>query len=308
MRGWILSLDDVNAERPAERSGFDGTLVHKQNLDAILVHRVTRTSADGFSCLVALPTDAEYFGGDPADLLFIAEVVRQATVFVAHAYYSVPFGHQFLMPALSIHLNKDNKDINIDPTTTIAIEMVVSASKRKGVVSSLEIRMKLRAPEHSVGQATTNALIVAPHIYRRLRLSATSQIASARSESRSTAQDLEGSLTKFRHLGAPAGPLSPTDWPAHQYLLRVDTADRFFFDHELDHVPGMLIVDAARQAVHALDPALEGPLRSLRIEFCRVIELGLRTTVTAQTDGVHEGGRVEFRQDGKLCAFGNLSR
>ncbi|MER6490656.1 AfsA-related hotdog domain-containing protein [Streptomyces griseorubiginosus] len=53
--------------------------------------------------------------------------------------------------------------------------------------------------------------------------------------------------------GGPCAPnvlLSPTGRPDRR-RLRVDTAHPVFFGHPLDHVPGMLLLAAARQAARA---------------------------------------------------------
>ncbi|WP_260845011.1 AfsA-related hotdog domain-containing protein [Streptomyces sp. SLBN-31] len=44
--------------------------------------------------------------------------------------------------------------------------------------------------------------------------------------------------------------LSPLGQP-HRWQLRVDTRHPVLFDHIVDHVPGMLLIEAARQAATA---------------------------------------------------------
>ncbi|MGW1769961.1 AfsA-related hotdog domain-containing protein, partial [Streptomyces sp. NPDC002073] len=48
--------------------------------------------------------------------------------------------------------------------------------------------------------------------------------------------------------------LSPTG-EADRWQLRVDTSHPVLFDHPVDHVPGMLLLEAARQAAFACTPA-----------------------------------------------------
>jgi hypothetical protein len=91
----------------------------------------------------------------------------------------------------------------------------------------------------------------------------------------------------------------------HRWWLRVDTGHPVLFDHPVDHVPGMLLLDAARQAAHAELGAGAVPPLALDADFGRFVELGApcRVEVTARPPlpGDPPGGhrtRVLFRHPG----------
>ncbi len=97
---------------------------------------------------------------------------------------------------------------------------------------------------------------------------------------------------------APSGGIS-------RGLARVDLRDRVFFDHPLDHVPGMLLVAAGLElAEHAAMLQPDGV--SCRLSFTRFCELDAAVEVSA----VRETGanRLEFIQSGRLVARGLLGR
>lgn len=97
---------------------------------------------------------------------------------------------------------------------------------------------------------------------------------------------------------APSGGVS-------RGLVRVDLQDPVFFDHPIDHVPGMLLVVAGLElAEHA---AMLRPANvSFRLTFAKFCELDAPVEVSAS----RETGRksLEFTQSGRSIARGLLGR
>lgn len=58
---------------------------------------------------------------------------------------------------------------------------------------------------------------------------------------------------------------------SHRWLLRVDGCHPVFFDHPVDHVPGMLLVEAARQAAVAATGGRGVPIE-MDTEFRKYVE------------------------------------
>jgi hypothetical protein len=74
--------------------------------------------------------------------------------------------------------------------------------------------------------------------------------------------------------------LSPTAGP-NVWQLRVDTRHPVLFDHQLDHVPGMLLLEAARQgATAALGARSILPL-TMACDFRKYVELDLPCVIEA---------------------------
>ncbi|MCP9274027.1 hotdog family protein [Mycolicibacterium arenosum] len=91
----------------------------------------------------------------------------------------------------------------------------------------------------------------------------------------------------------------------HRGFIRVDPHDPVFFDHPLDHVPGMLQVVAGLElAEHA---ALLRPANvSFRLTFTRFCELDAPVEVSATRET--GGNAFEFIQSGRSIATGLLGR
>jgi hypothetical protein len=81
--------------------------------------------------------------------------------------------------------------------------------------------------------------------------------------------------------------------------LGVDESDPFFFDHPVDHLPGMLLLHTAA-VVHERE--LGVPPRFLSVGFPAFGELRVDTTVEAALSP--EGAEVAFLQGGRVIASG----
>ncbi|MCU7729915.1 hypothetical protein ODJ79_39890 [Actinoplanes sp. KI2] len=84
--------------------------------------------------------------------------------------------------------------------------------------------------------------------------------------------------------------------------LRVDQSNPFYFDHPLDHVPGMLLVcGAAELARTGTDDAYDGRVRGA-MTFRNICELGPAPTL--RLAGGAEGGTVQVTQNAVTVADG----
>ena len=79
--------------------------------------------------------------------------------------------------------------------------------------------------------------------------------------------------------------------------LGVDESDPFFFDHPVDHLPGMLLLHSAA-VMHEQEHGV--PPRFLRVAFPAFGELRAETVVCAAVSA--HGVDAEFTQDGRLIA------
>ncbi len=85
--------------------------------------------------------------------------------------------------------------------------------------------------------------------------------------------------------------------------LVVDTGHPILFDHPLDHVPGSLLLEAARQTVTAMSPAPPRRLLGISSSFDRFVELDSPAeTVAHASDSVPGQIDCEIRQCGAVAA------
>ena len=89
-------------------------------------------------------------------------------------------------------------------------------------------------------------------------------------------------------------------------FARVDLSDPVFFDHPLDHVPGMLLTAAILELAEH-DSILESDNVTFRLTFTRFCELNapVQVTATREASGTN---RIQVTQSGRNIATGLLGR
>jgi 2-oxo-3-(phosphooxy)propyl 3-oxoalkanoate synthase len=110
-------------------------------------------------------------------------------------------------------------------------------------------------------------------------------------------------LTPLRASGEPRG---------YEASLVIERSDPTFFDHPLDHVPGLLLLEGIQQV------AVAGACEELAVDHSRVVVSGFHMafsklaefqpdvvcSVVLDEDG--RGGKVACSQDDKVCCEGTV--
>lgn len=240
------------------------------------------------------------------DPLLLVESVRQTGSLLAHAEYGVPFGHQYLMWDMSFTATASAFAADPAPTEVELHTVCRDVVRRGRTMAGMRYEVSVRRAGLTVARGGARFSCTSPAAHRRLRAG------------RPT--------TTGRALPAPADPASVghTD-PQHVVLaapatpgearweLRVDTGHPVFFDHPVDHVPGMMLLEAARQAARATSRQPRALLLGLESEFTRYCELDTPCWIQArphapdaagnvrvQVRGVQQGEQV-FTADLSLC-------
>lgn len=94
-------------------------------------------------------------------------------------------------------------------------------------------------------------------------------------------------------------------WGTSRGFAHVDLDDPVFFDHPLDHVPGMLLITAILELAEHVS-MLEPDNVTFRLSFTKFCELGSPIEVTAsrEADGT---SRIDVVQSGRSIANGSLA-
>ncbi|MET8944891.1 ScbA/BarX family gamma-butyrolactone biosynthesis protein [Streptomyces sp. NPDC004542] len=243
--------------------------VHRASVSEVMLTDWSRLDDDRFTVAAQWPRGHSFFANVDGchDPLIAAETIRQAGILLAHAEYEVPLGHHFLVSDLSV--NVDPQHIRVD-WTPATLDLRVTCSEVKwrgdelvGFRISVEIHREGCLAATGGGSLTT----IAPKVYQRLR-----------------ARHLpENGRPQVIGLTAPEPPqlvgrTSPMDvvlspiGESHRWQLRVDTRHPVLFEHMVDHVPGMVLLEAARQAAAATLGHASLPF-DITSEFTRYVEL-----------------------------------
>ncbi|MET9887088.1 ScbA/BarX family gamma-butyrolactone biosynthesis protein [Streptomyces sp. NPDC006430] len=241
------------------------------------------------------PIDGHY------DPLMAAETIRQVGYLLAHAEFGVPFGHQFLLWDIELAVHPEHLEVRQTPAS-LDMEVTCTRIKRRGSGDLVGLRYEVAVLRDGHLAATGGVSFTCTNsaAYQRVR----------------GEHALNGDQQPLP-LTAPAAPqsvgrtspvdvvLSPVAEP-NRWRLRVDTRHPVLFDHPVDHVPGMLLIEAARQAAAgALGATSLLPL-AITSDFKRYVELGVPCVIDAALVPVRQpDGRrtvlVTGHQEGVLC-------
>jgi hypothetical protein len=253
-------------------------LVHRASVAEVMLTDWRRTDEARFSLTAQWPRGHSFFTPDEDgnhDPLIAAETIRQAGTLLAHAEFGVPLGHPFLVHDLDIAVHPEHLRVGHAPAALELDLACTGVRRRAGRLTGLSVRVVISRQGDVVATGGGSFSCLQPAVYQRIR--------GARP------LDDTGQLP----LVAPAAPqsvgrMSPRDvvlsplGEADRWQLRVDTRHPVLFDHPVDHVPGMLLMEAARQATAGLlGRSSLLPLR-IGVEFKQYVELDRPCTVSAR--------------------------
>ncbi|MFI8930755.1 ScbA/BarX family gamma-butyrolactone biosynthesis protein [Streptomyces sp. NPDC053474] len=248
--------------------GVHRQLVHKRAVEHVLTTAVAR-HGDRLLGIAQLPRCHRYFNDTSTpyyDLLLVAEAARQTVEAMTHELLGVPLDARFVLGGLAVEITR-LPALRIGPAPTdLAVELHIDRSRRSrsGTLRALEGVAQCHVEGEQAARFSGALRFVPADTYTDLRADPAPE---------------------------PADPLPPRGTPAlvgrtdprnvligqpgvrgHETLARVvpDPADPVFFDHPLDHLPGMLLVEAARQCALVARARASGvPVTALVATACR---------------------------------------
>ncbi|MFD3925528.1 ScbA/BarX family gamma-butyrolactone biosynthesis protein [Streptomyces sp. NPDC058614] len=244
-------------------------LVHRASVAEVMLTDWARAAEHRFTVAAQWPRGHSFFATVDGchDPLIAAETIRQAGILLAHAEYGVPLDHHFLVSDLDVAVRPEHVRVGWAPAT---LELDVRCSgikQRAGAVSGFRIEVAVHRDGALAATGGGALACITPRVYQRLR-----------------AARLPGpQRPPVIALTAPEPPqtvgrMSPTDvvlsptGEGHRWQLRLDTRHPVLFDHMVDHVPGMVLLEAARQAAAATLGHASLPL-AVTSQFQRYVEL-----------------------------------
>ncbi|MEU3898144.1 ScbA/BarX family gamma-butyrolactone biosynthesis protein [Streptomyces sp. NPDC045251] len=246
-------------------------LTHKANRDEVLLDRWGQTGADAFTVTARWPRSHSFYLTRHGlhDPLLLSETIRQTLPLISHGAYEVPLGHQLLwrdfhwsLAPEALTAEEDDAEIELRITCT-------DVTYRRNRAAALTMHVEALRDGAHLAAARTGFSIQERSVYERLR-GRYADIAQANARSIPLSPPASA---------APAGRerfadvvLSNTD-SANRWQLRADTAHPVLFDHPVDHVPGMLLLEAARQSAQAMTHPRQSVVVGMDSAFTRYVEL-----------------------------------
>ncbi|GAA1695902.1 ScbA/BarX family gamma-butyrolactone biosynthesis protein [Kribbella yunnanensis] len=209
--------------------------------------------------------------------LIFTESLRQALALLSQRIHSIPLGHRLGWEEINSWILPSALDVQTSAKKVTLLVSHPSVTRRRMGSVYLVSRIDAVSDGRRIGGAEVRYSAHPPAIYDRLR----GPYASAKE-----------AFGKAIRLTAPVAPalvgrsdtrnvvLTPIDQPL-SWQLRVDTTHCVLFDHPHDHVPGMVLLEAAAQAAQATTPT---PVATTRFDtkFLRYVEFDQPCFVTAE--------------------------
>ncbi|MGH6656425.1 MAG: ScbA/BarX family gamma-butyrolactone biosynthesis protein [Actinocrinis sp.] len=327
----------------AEQSAPISALTYDSTVSRAMVHRravaeVFVTDAapepDGrYAVAAQFPRGHSFFNDGPGgyhDLMMVAEAVRQAGVYIAHAYFGLPADRPFIFGRLDLAADglaavlagprPSQARILADPVPTGPQGRAMRGLDFTGTV-------QIDDAADTIGGGAS-LLFMSPRGYQAFRERAR-QGALAGGEQSTPPERLRAAVSpcppalvgRTNEANVVVGNLVARDERTVSTAVLVDVNHPVLFDHPLDHVPGMLLLEAARQGAVVAASRLAGlaPAKAVvtacRASFTTFTELDLALSLTvriesptaaapaaAGSQGSPLLARAEFVQAGKPVA------
>ncbi|CAG7649512.1 ScbA/BarX family gamma-butyrolactone biosynthesis protein [Actinacidiphila bryophytorum] len=276
--------------------------VHRTSAAEVLLTDVRPLDGGGFEAAASWPRSHPTFPRDGGSLhspLILAETLRQLGIYIPLHYFHIPPAARLIITDLFFEIDLDEEpDAGFGATDiTCRVHRPEVRSGRSGEVTGLRLAVDFLTGGSTFAQAGGGVRIMGEQRYAEIRgaASALSPPAPAAGLVRPAASDLAvpSRLDVLIGRHGDATVLCPAD-PRHP----------FFFDHATDHVPGMVLLEAVRQATAvASQGALLRPRRG-RLTAARFTEFDPPARVVCVPH--HRTCVFGVLQEGARTAFGVL--
>jgi hypothetical protein len=276
-------------------------LVHRASVAEVMLTDWERVDDHHFTVAAQWPRGHSFFSnvGGCHDPLIVAETIRQAGTLLAHAEFGVPLGHQFLMWDLAISVEPANLYVDTAPASVVVEMTSQDVKRRRNELAGCHYEAVLRRNGQIVATGSATFTCTSAKVYTRLRGERANDTQRQLPLTAPIAPQDVGRISPMDVVLSPAG--EPDRW-----RLRVDTRHPVLFDHPVDHVPGMVLLEAARQAATAVvgSPCL--PL-GIANEFKKYVELDAPCVIEARllpgTDADRGPTVLVTAHQGEACVF-----
>jgi len=274
-------------------------LVHRAAVSEVFVTDLCITGETTFQVGAQWPRAHSFFGPKARlhDPMLLAETIRQATLAIAHQVFDVPRNANFVLQEMSFTIEESGLLLEGRPADVVLIGAAHDIRRRGDVLAGMRLEYGVYRDMQRVGCGEIGFRVISAASYERLR------------GERFGRTDVPVTMPD----PVPPGPVGRTldtdvvlaaTAADNVWLLRVDQHHPVMFDHPNDHVPGMVAMEAARQAALSMTGCADAVPVSGTFEFARYIELDEPCTVRAKPREGADRPAVEvvLEQSGRTVA------
>ncbi|MGW3124212.1 ScbA/BarX family gamma-butyrolactone biosynthesis protein [Streptomyces sp. NPDC001107] len=281
--------------------------VHRACLAEVFLTGCTRHSDTRFTLSGQWPRAHTFFqsaDGRRHDPLLSAETFRQAGLLLAHAELGVPLGHHFVMQELAFTTHPDRLTIGPRPTDLHLTATCTDITRRAGRATGFRMELTIHHNGQAIAAGSGRFTVIPPAVYHRLRGTHPTHTPTSTPPTTHTPTSTPPTTPRTPIPPTTVGRarttdvvLSPTDTP-HRWLLTPDPTHPVLFDHTGDHHPGMVLLEAARQAASALLTPITVTPTAITTHFHHYAELDQPCTIHATLTPPHEHHQITIKITG----------
>lgn len=274
-------IDGQPAQLPRLTTTVPAEYVHRAALAEVFLTDCEKTGESTFVLTGQWPRAHTFFttsDGRHHDHLLACETFRQTGIYLAHAEFGVPLGHNFVMQDMTVTTHPEHMVIGSTPTNLTLNTTITRVGRSPNFTIGLTI---VNQHHHTIATCYGHFTCISPAAYRRLR-AANPTNPHATNPTDHTLEALEHTPihqdpTTYGRVHTRDLVLAPTHEP-HRYRLNPDPTHPILFDHDGDHIPGMVLIEAARQATHPHPPTTH--LTHSHTEWHHYVELNTPCHIT----------------------------
>lgn len=265
-------------------------MVHKRHPRAKTISLWRSLSHNSFE-VVARWADAHNPGdvapADEANLMLPVEILRQCVIMLAHEAYNVPLSAAFAMKDISVDFR--NFDTHTIHGKAISVRLTFSIRRgAEGRVTGMTVEVRFYCAGRRIGSGTGTVLILSHETYQQVRNEAPTREFISKAKRTSP-----GRVGRSRSEDVLLGEDERT--------LVVDTRHQGFYDHPVDHIPGMVILEAAWQMMTATIDCRCSNFTAVYCQFLAYAELGKEVHMEA-IPITEDSSRIVLRQRDRTIA------
>ncbi|MFE2427600.1 ScbA/BarX family gamma-butyrolactone biosynthesis protein [Streptomyces sp. NPDC059373] len=277
------------------------TLVHRAAVSEVLLTGIRDDGQDSFRVGAQWPRGHSYYRAVAQrwhDPVLLGESIRQAVLLVSHEGLHIPLGHCFFSHTTSYAADADGILLADRPAEVLMTARIRDIKRRGRLVGGFDVDVECHRDGQRIGRGHMSLTCVPAATYRRLR----GDRVDARAE-RSAAPPVAPETVGRRY---ETDVVLGTTAVERVWTLRADPGHPVLFDHPVDHVPGMVVMEGARQAALATLGSPDGLAVECAITYGKFIEFATPCLVSAEAATPGPDGRqvvnVHFAQDGATVA------
>ncbi|WP_158887118.1 ScbA/BarX family gamma-butyrolactone biosynthesis protein [Amycolatopsis anabasis] len=286
------------------RQALPSDWVHKRAVSEVLLTD-WRALPEGnvFECAAQWPRSHSFYRVHEGehDPLMLAETMRQIGILLCHRAYTIPVGWSFLMGRMRFTIPTGLAAETTPANVVVRVTVIPHDPTPRRTRFAME--MEFFRDGSRIAHGAGSVSCVEPALYARMRGS-TQPPGGPPADNPAPLEPSR--VGRFDPLDVVIGAAyEPGVWP-----VRLEFAHPVLFDHPLDHVPGMLLLEAWRQAARDLLGWPGAQPSACDVSFDRFLELSRSSLVRLEIDNE---SRTEARlnvqavQDREVAAEGTMT-